>query len=224
MKKELFNSLEASTRTNHPSPAFQAHKRTRYLSEIRGARQPAPSLPRRLPTKHARRPEGRKYPGRKPPPQHVRIAQALTRGDARAPAVNARRRRRRPPAARSAPQKRRPSYLRRVPHLRIAPRPAHERRRGQQWPWPFFGPARSAGAACTRSRCWRPPSAGLPYFADHREDARTRRRKALEGFSTSVPCEILDDTSIDSSEAPPQTLSNGDRNKLSRSSYDAILN
>ena len=80
MKKELFNSLEASTRTNHPSPAFQAHKRTRYLSEIRGARQPAPSLPRRLPTKHARRPEKRKHPGRKPPPRHIRIAQALTRG------------------------------------------------------------------------------------------------------------------------------------------------
>ena len=80
MKKELFNSLEASTKTNHPSPAFQAHKRTRSLAEIRGARQPAPSLPRRLPTKHARRPEGRKHPGRKPPPRHIRIAQALTRG------------------------------------------------------------------------------------------------------------------------------------------------
>ena len=62
MKKELFNSLEASTRTNHPSPAFQAHKRTRSLAEIRGARQPAPSLPRRLPTKHARRPKGSTTP------------------------------------------------------------------------------------------------------------------------------------------------------------------
>ena len=136
------------------------------------------------------------------------------KGDARAPAVNARRRRRRPPAARSAPQKRRPRLhrRRRVPILRFA-RPARERRRGQQWPWPVAGQPRSAGAACTQCRCWRPPSAGLPYFADHRDDARTRRRKALEG--QHIGSEILDDTSIHSSEAPPQTLSNGDRNKLS---------
>ena len=202
MKKELFNSLEASTRTNHPSPAFQAHKRTRSLAEIRDARQPSPSLPRRLPTKHARRPEGRKHPGRKAPPRHTRIAQALTRGT-RAPAVNARRQRRRPPAARSAPQKRRPRLhrRRRVPILRFA-RPARERRRGQQWPWPVAGQPRSAGAACTQCRCWRPPSAGLPYFADHRDDARTRRRKALEG--QHIGSEILDDTSIHSSEAPPR--------------------
>ena len=58
MKKELFYSLEASTRTNHPSPAFQAHKRTRSLAEIRGARQPAP-FAAEAPNK-TRAPTGRK--------------------------------------------------------------------------------------------------------------------------------------------------------------------
>ena len=180
MKKELFNSLEASTRTNHPSPAFQAHKRTRYLSEIRGARQPAPSLPRRLPTKHARRPKGRTTPRKEARRRGRYEWHRHLQGDARAAAVNARRRRRRPPAARSLPQTRRPPYLRRrVPVLWTATRLARERRRGQQWPWPVFVPAQSAGAACTRCRCWRPPSAGLPYFADHRDDAQHKKAQGL---------------------------------------------
>ena len=187
MKKELFYSLEASTRTNHPSPAFQAHKRPRSLAEIRGARQPVP-FAAEAPNK-TRAPIGRKETPRKEAAVAAHTNSTGTyKGDARAPAVNARRQRRRPPAARSAPQKRRPRLhrRRRVPILRFA-RPARERRRGQQWPWPVAGQPRSAGAACTQCRCWRPPSAGLPYFADHRDDARTRRRKALEGFSTSVP-------------------------------------
>ena len=213
MKKELFNSLEASTRTNHPSPAFQAHKRTRSLAG-KSARRGPRTIRRRQPTKHRRRPEGSTAPRKDAAAEHMNGTGTYKGRRARPAVVSARRRRLGRRAARILRRTRRPPYLRRrVPVLRTATRLARERRRGQQWPWPVAGQPRSAGAACTQCRCWRPPSAGLPYFADHRDDARTRRRKALEG--QHIGSEILDDTSIHSSEAPPQTLSNGDRNKLS---------
>ena len=180
MKKELFNSLEASTRTNHPSPAFQAHKRTRSLAEIRGA--PARALFAAEAPNKTRAPTGRKETPRKEVAAAAHTNSTGTyKGDARAPAVNARRQRRRPPAARSAPQKRRPRLhrRRRVPILRFA-RPARERRRGQQWPWPVAGQPRSAGAACTQCRCWRPPSAGLPPDLRVAATTYSTRRKAQE--------------------------------------------
>ena len=186
MKKELFNSLEASTRTNHPSPAFQAHKRPRSLAEIRGARQPVP-FAAEAPNK-TRAPTGRQKTPRKEAAAAAHANSTGTyKGDARAPAVNARRQRRRPPAARSAPQKRRPRLhrRRRVPILRFA-RPARERRRGQQWQWPFSVPAQSAGAACTQQNRWRPPSAGLPFLRRRTEHTRRRRRKASETRRGSV--------------------------------------
>ena len=200
--------------SNPPVPSVPGLKRARSLAEKSARRGPRALAPRRRLPNKARAPSGRQKPPRKPAAAAHTNSTGTYKGDARAPAVNARRQRRRPPAARSALQKRRPRLhrRRRVPILRF-PRPARERRRGQQWPWPVAGQPRSAGAACTQCRCWRPPSAGLPYFADHRDDARTRRRKALEG--QHIGSEILDDTSIHSSEAPPQTLSNGDRNKLS---------
>ena len=181
MKKELFNSLEASTRTNHPSPAFQAHKRTRSLAEIRGARQPAPSLPRRLPTKHARRPKGRTTPRKEARRRGRYEWHRHLQGDARAAAVNARRRRRRRRAARNLRRRWRPwlHCRRRVPVLRFARR-ACERRRGQQWPWPVFVPGRTAGAACTQQNRWRAPSAGLPpQFARRCDDVQPEEGASL---------------------------------------------
>ena len=49
---------------------------------------------------------------------------------------------------------------------------------------------------------------------------RTHKKAQSLGGVQHIGTEILDDTSIHSSEAPPQTLSNGDRNKLSVIKYD----
>ena len=109
--------------------------------------------------------------------------------NARAPAVNARRRRRRRPAARSVPQTRRPwlHRRRREPVLRTAPRP-RARRRALLWQWPFFAPAQSAGAACTQCRCWRAPSAGLPKNKRRRPKHSPRR---LDWFNLgTVRCTV----------------------------------
>ena len=181
MKKScLTRSRRQPERTTRPQLSKPTRERDIYQKY--GARGSPRPLCRGAPNK-TRAPTGKKKTPRKEAAAAAHTNSTGTyKGDARAPAVNARRQRRRPPAARSAPQKRRPRLhrRRRVPILRFA-RPARERRRGQQWPWPVAGQPRSAGAACTQCRCWRPPSAGLPYFADHRDDARTRRRKALEG-------------------------------------------
>ena len=183
----------------------------------------APTRPRaaEAPNK-ARAPTGRKKTPRKPAAAAHTNSTGTYKGDARAAVINARRRRRRPPAARILRRRRRPwlHRRRRVPVLRFARR-ARARRRALLWQWPFFVPAQSAGAACTQQNRWRAPSAGLPApFAPS-----PRRRTAQEGAkprggSMMVPCEILEATSIHSSEAPPQTLPTASKNDKDSDSVD----
>ena len=188
-KKKKSRSVPCSSVPHpiQPSIAFQVPRNT-TAGKLRSARRgPRSLVPRRLPTKQGRRPEGRKH----------NTPEARRRGtyewhrhlqrDARAAVINAPRRRRRPPAARILRRRRRPwlHRRRRVPVLRFARR-ARARRRALLWQWPFFVPAQSAGAACTQCRCWRPPSAGLPppNLRVAATTYSTRRRKASEPGST----------------------------------------
>ena len=225
MKKELFYSLEASTRTNHPSPAFQAHKRTRSLAEIRGARQPAP-FAAEAPNK-TRAPTGRKETPRKEAAAAAHTNSTGTyKGDARAlggqraatASATARRAKRAAKAATAAPS----SPTGADSSLR-APR-------ARASTWAAMAVARRWAAAKRRRGVHTVPllASSIRRAALFRRSPRRRTHKKAQSLGAClegqhIGSEILDDTSIHSSEAPPQTLSNGDRNKLScSSSNDAI--
>ena len=142
------------------------------------------------------------------------MAQALTRGDARAPRSSARGDGVSDGAPRESCGERGDRHTFVVVSRFFGPRRASRARVdvGSNGRGPSLrllkAPARRAHGAVG---VLHPP--GCPISQITATTYGTRRRKALEG--QHIGTEILDDTSIHSSEAPPQTLSNGDRNKLS---------
>ena len=64
--------------TQHEPPTPRVKPQENATSSRKSKRRPRPASPED-PTKHGRRPEGRKHPG-KTPPRQIRMAQAITRG------------------------------------------------------------------------------------------------------------------------------------------------